>query len=46
MQVTWLGHAIAIVIKPGTTGDIFDLTVMNTVDGINYHYNRADPRRR
>ena len=43
----WVGHSIALIIKnAGVDGNnvcLYDLTVINTGSGINYHYHRDDP---
>lgn len=39
----WTGHAIALIVKNGKSMDTFDLTVINTGLGLDYHYHSVDP---
>jgi hypothetical protein len=39
----WIGHALALVVKPGVVGGTFDLAFVNTGEGIKSHYHEADP---
>lgn len=40
----WVGHALALVLKPGSEPDTFNLSFVNTGEGIDAsHYHAADP---
>ena len=39
----WVGHSIALIVKPSASEGHFDLTIVNAGAGIDYHYNTPDP---
>lgn len=43
IPIGWKGHALALVIKKGETSGTFDFAVVNTGQGLQFHYHAADP---
>ena len=43
MPIGWVGHALCLIMRKGEVEGTFDFAVVNTGQGIQYHYHSADP---
>jgi hypothetical protein len=43
LPITWKGHALSLIVRKGNKEDTFDFAIVNTGQGLQFHYHSADP---